>query len=71
MRSEIAWVPDGYASDVCKPGTIQCCRYLVVNAGGFGCAKHTDLHQLLDGRVEARTIRAVGDNCPGYWERQK
>lgn len=55
-----------YVTEVCQPGTVDCCRYLGASAEGFGCLKHTKLAQQLDDRVAAGTIRAVGDNCPGY-----
>lgn len=54
-----------YVMTVCKPSTVECCRYLTASAAGFECAKHTALKALLDERVALKTIRARGDNCPG------
>lgn len=54
-----------HVETVCQPGKPACCRYLVVGSGGFECAKHTSLRALLDSRVAAGTMRAVGDNCKG------
>jgi len=55
-----------HVKQVCKIGQgHQCCRYLVMGARGFECAKHTELAVLLDTRVMAETITARGDNCEG------
>lgn len=54
-----------YIENVCKPGKADCCRYLVMSEG-WECAKlHPGLKLMLDDRVKAGTIRAVGDNCEG------
>lgn len=52
---------------VCKIGQGKdCCRYLVVGANGFACIKNNkDIKKLLDDRVKANTMNAVGDNCKG------
>jgi len=53
-------------TNVCKIGQgHDCCRYLMVGAGGFECAKHGSLQALLDSRVATKTIVARGDNCDG------
>jgi hypothetical protein len=55
-----------HIKDVCKIGQgHNCCRYLMMGAGGFECAKHGTLQALLDSRVEMETIVARGDNCEG------
>lgn len=56
---------DNYVMFTCKPGTTECCRYLVMGGGGFQCAKFTSNKKILDDRVAAGTMRAVGDNCEG------
>jgi hypothetical protein len=56
---------DAYLKRNCKPGTAECCRYLVCGGDGFECAKLTDMKAYLDQRVVEGTIRAVGDNCKG------
>ena len=50
---------------VCKPGTRECCRFLTCGAGGFECAKLTELRTLLDFRVSQGQMNATGDNCEG------
>lgn len=55
-----------HIKNVCKIGQgHDCCRYLMMGAGGFECAKHSSLQALLDSRVEMKTIVARGDNCEG------
>lgn len=62
--------PDDYdVKTVCKPGTAECCRYLTMAPDGWSCEKFTGLKNILDARVAAGTIRAVGDNCPGKGSR--
>jgi len=57
--------------NTCKIGQgSSCCRYLVVGADGFECAKHTRLKQLLDLRAKFGTIHAVSDNCEGYNQKE-
>lgn len=53
-----------YVKEKCKPGTSECCRYLVMGSG-WQCAKLTEHKKTLDDRVAAGTMRAVGDNCEG------
>jgi len=61
-----AIVLNDHIKQFCKPGTIFCCRYLVVSNEGFECVKSDlELKALLDQRVEDNAIRAVGDNCEG------
>ena len=62
----MATIPDEHIKKVCKPGEIDCCRYLIVSSNGFECAKgDSHFKALLDMRVANKTIRAVGDNCDG------
>lgn len=56
---------DKFVEETCKPGTVDCCRYLLMGGGGWECGKFTDFKDLLDVRVANNTIRATGDNCPG------
>ena len=52
-------------TDVCKIKTKETCRYLILGAKGFECAKLTDMKEIIDRKVEANTMNAVGDNCLG------
>ncbi len=55
-----------HVKNVCKIGQGNaCCRYLMVGAGGFECAKRTSLQVTLDMRVYNDTMVAQGDNCEG------
>lgn len=55
-----------HVKNVCKIGQgNKCCRYLVMGAEGFECAKGTSLQVHLDARVYNNTITAQGDNCEG------
>lgn len=58
---------DDYAKNTCKWGQrAATCRYLTMDANGWGCAKLVpDMRAYLDGRVERGTINARGDNCKG------
>jgi hypothetical protein len=58
-------IPDDHVAKVCKPGKKDCCRYLTMSGKGWECAKLTSFKSLLDDRVKAGTIRAIGDNCEG------
>jgi hypothetical protein len=52
---------------VCKVGQgPKCCSYLVLGAGGFGCAKDTSIRKVIEARRNAGTIVAMGDNCDGW-----
>ena len=65
----MAKVPQEKVKEICKPGTTECCRYLVVGGDGFECAKHTSLKGILDTRAEVGQMRATGDNCDGeVWD---
>jgi hypothetical protein len=55
---------DEHVKAVCQPG-LGCCRYLTMDAKGWGCAKLTTLRLTLDMKVEAGQMRATGDNCEG------
>lgn len=57
-------INEDLVKETCKPGTKDCCRYLMMGSG-WECAKLTGLKYLLDARVAEGSIRAVGDNCPG------
>lgn len=61
----IALIGPHHVETVCLPGKPACCRYLVMGPAGFECAKHTSFKAMLDSRVAAGTMRAVGDNCKG------
>jgi hypothetical protein len=59
-------VQSDHVKNVCQPGTILCCRYLMVDRGGFVCAKvEPKTKAYLDARVVAGTMNAVCDNCDG------
>lgn len=55
-----------FVKETCKPGTPDCCRYLVVGGDGWECLKLTFLKETLDFRVEVlNNMKAKGDNCGG------
>lgn len=57
---------DKFVKEICKPGTAECCRYLLMGGNGWECAKlqpQTKAH--LDDRVARNDMRATGDNCDG------
>jgi len=59
-------VDDNRRTSVCEgAGSSATCRFLTAGPGGFACAKGSDLHGYISGRVEAGTMKAVGDNCSG------
>jgi hypothetical protein len=50
---------DTWVRDVCKRGQgAACCRYLVIAPGGWSCAKHSALRELIDERFLAGTMTA-------------
>lgn len=52
-----------HLQNVCKPFTMETCRYLVMDDIGFMCAKLTGAKATIDNQVES--MRARGDNCEG------
>lgn len=59
-------INEQHVKDVCRPGEITCCRYLMMDCNGWECAKiHPDMKVHMDKRVTAGTMRATGDNCEG------
>jgi len=55
-----------HVENVCQPGKGgKTCRYLIMGAKGWECAKHTGLATLLDARVESESMVARGNNCEG------
>jgi hypothetical protein len=61
-------VSDHKMKTVCKAFTTETCRYLVVGAPGFQCAKNTPMQPALDARVDQ--MRARGDNCSGLNQKE-
>jgi hypothetical protein len=60
-------IPNIY--DTCKVGNgAECCRYLSVSERGFECLKLTELKFLIDNKVIANEMNAIGDNCDGTSE---
>jgi len=58
---------DAYREQVCKVGGGEtCCRYLTMGAGGWSCAKRTDMRYTIDSR--AAGMLAKGDNCDGVYD---
>lgn len=51
--------------EVCKIGSgPETCRYIVVGANGFECAKNKpSLSVIIDSRLKQGTLHAQGDNC--------
>lgn len=65
-QKAISPLTEDYVKGTCKPGTDDCCRYLLLGKNGWGCAKLISrLKQHFDDRVADGNIKAVGDNCPG------
>ena len=54
-----------HVSNVCQPGTAQCCAYLTMGNKGWECAKLTPLRFTIELRLAEGTINATGDNCDG------
>ena len=55
-----------HVENVCQLGKGgKTCRYLIMGASGWECAKHTPLAVLLDARVESESMVARGNNCEG------
>ena len=62
----LALIEKEHITAVCKPGSSECCRYLVATTA-FACAKlEPSLKAEMDRRVAAGTMNAKGDNCPGW-----
>lgn len=57
--------------EICKPNQIDCCSYLAVDPTGFICCKTNSLKFIIDQRRAEGTMRAMGDNCPGYDNEKK
>jgi len=53
--------------NVCKIGQYyDCCAFLMMGINGLECAKnHPAAKELLDKRVEEKSMVALGDNCDG------
>lgn len=56
---------DDFVNETCKPGSAECCRYLTMGRDGWACQKLTGVGLYIDKRVEAGTMKAKSDNCPG------
>ena len=54
-----------HVESTCKPGTEDCCAYLVMGTNGFECVKLNELKFTIDLRLAEGTMRAIGDNCEG------
>lgn len=61
-------IPEKHVNEVCKVGKKEkCCRYLSMGPGGWTCLKmNAFMRKLFDERVKTGTMKAIGDNCPGY-----
>lgn len=58
---------DAHVDETCRPGAgVHTCRYLVMGASGWDCAKLSDLAWTLDRRASEGTMTALGNNCDGY-----
>ena len=52
---------------VCCPGQgADACSYIIATLAGINCAKGTELEAVLTDRRLAKTMIALGDNCPGW-----
>ena len=57
---------NNHLREVCRIGQgASCCRYLMMGAQGWECAKGGSLQVTLDERVAASSMTARGDNCAG------
>ncbi len=66
MKTKWSFLTEEYVNEFCKPGKgKETCRYLTMSPDGWDCEKGTSLGRQLDERVEANTMNAQGDNCPG------
>lgn len=62
-------IPEDYIDNVCKMGQREdTCAYLALGRNGFECAKDSELRLYIEHRLAAGTLRAKGDNCPGWSE---
>jgi len=60
------FIDDEYVLKVCRPGSEETCRYLLMGPKGWGCGKMSpDVKQTLDQRVDQGLMVAKGDNCAG------
>ena len=60
------FIEDEYVLRVCRPGSKETCRYLLMSPKGWECGKVIlDLKDTLDKRVEQGLMKAKGDNCTG------
>lgn len=59
-------MPTTHVNEVCKLGQgPACCAFLTMR-NGFECAKGTPIEAAIRERLEAGTMGAKGDNCPGW-----
>ena len=66
-NKELPIIDDNYRMKICKMGQGgKCCRYLVLGAKGFECAKGSSMATAIDSRVERGQFTSKGDNCDGY-----
>lgn len=62
-------ISDLHVKTMCRPGEgAETCAFLLAGPDGLECAKGTGIEAMLRKRVEAETIIARGDNCPGWEE---
>lgn len=56
---------DDFVKQTCKLGQMaDCCKYLMMGAGGWECAKIVPTVKV---HIDQRTdMNAKGDNCPGF-----
>ena len=61
------------AKRVCKIGQgNECCAYLGAGDNGLECFKtNPQLKPIIEKRMMAKTMNAMGDNCPGYDNEQQ
>ena len=66
MEQKNRYISSEYLIHYCKIGQqSKCCRYLVLEAGGFVCGKKTNDKDIFDKRVTENKMVAQGDNFIG------
>lgn len=62
-------ITEDHVKETCQPGKgSETCAYLMMSPDGWECAKDSaGFEAMIDKRLRERTIRAQGNNCPGWF----